>query len=335
MRNTENNYPFNFIAVVVMVALFTSIAEAQTIDIVDQDHFLKEDAVYQLPETENLNQEITLDDFKYTPQEDQESLYQGTGNKFWDKIRTTPGYSFLTSALVPGLGQSAHQNWFRAATYMAVEATAITFRVTQGSKATRRQRQYREFVDNNWSVVKYARWVVDYKNFHEGANLTYDAVAENPGDLDRGADFQNSSDWNRVDLDLLNEMEQSTPVCDSQGQCRTSTFSHVVPRFGTQQYYELSSKFFQFGPGWRDFNSNQLENIWSIDMMSDQWLQGADMARQFNNNFRTAGNMTTLIIVNHVVSAFDAFFTSKLNIQRVKASASIENGGEITLTYNF
>lgn len=300
----------------------------------------EEEPLFTVPEqpfashnqTPEIGEEITLDDFKYVPNEKQ---YQGSQSTFLDKIRTTPGLSFLSSALVPGLGQAAEQNWFRAAAYIAVEATAIGLRISKQSSANRRQQQYNQFVDENWSVVKYARWLVDYKNFHEGANLTYDAVAENPGDLNSGATFNNETDWNRVDLDVLNQMEQNTSICDGQGQCRSSNFSHVVPRFGTQQYYELASKYFQFGPGWNDFNQNQLTNIWSIDQMSANWQQGANMADLFNDNFRTAGNMATLLIVNHVVSAFDAFFTAKLNVKRLHAEASIRNGGEVTLSYNF
>jgi len=299
-----------------------------------------EKSIFKVPEQpfssqsqpQKIGEEITLEDFRYVATENQ---YQGTSNTFLKKIRTTPGYSFLSSALVPGLGQAAEKNWVRAAAFMAVEATAIGLRVTKQSSANSQQQQYNRFVDDNWSVVKYARWLVDYKNFHEGANLTYDAVAESPGELNSQATFNNQTDWDRVNLDALNQMEQNTPICDGQGQCRSSNFSHVVPRFGTQQYYELASKYFQFGPGWNDFNQNQLTNIWSIDQMSANWQQGANMADLFNDNFRTAGNMATLLIVNHVVSAFDAFFTAKLNIKRLHAKASMQNGGEVTLSYNF
>ena len=300
--------------------------EAEPLFKVPDQPFVAQSQSHEVPE------EITLDDFRYVVSDEQ---FRGPENTIFRKIRTTPGFSFLSSALIPGLGQAADQNWFRAAAYVAVEAAAIGLRVTKQSSANRRQQQYNQFVDENWSVVKYARWLVDYKNFHEGANLTYDAVAESPGDLNSAASFNNQTDWNRVDLDALNQMEQNTSICDGQGQCRSSNFSHVVPRFGTQQYYELASKYFQFGPGWNDYNQNQLTNIWSIDQMSANWQQGADMAQLFNDNFRTAGNMATLLIVNHVVSAFDAFFTAKLNVQRLHAEASIKNGGQVTLSYDF
>jgi len=319
--------------IVVLLLLLTASGQAigQTLESIDQESFMQLQDEERFTKTDNINNQVTLDDFHYVPKDQ----YRGPENKFMRKIRNSPGFSFLSSALVPGLGQASNENWIRAATYLAVEATAISLRLTKQSSANRRQAQYNKFVDNNWSVVKYARWLVDYKNFHEGANLTYDAVAEEAGDLNRGADFNNQSDWNRVDLNALNQMERNTPICDGQGQCRTSNFSHVVPRFGTQQYYELASKYFQFGPGWNDFNQDQLTNIWSINQMSANWQQGADMAELFNDNFRFAGNMTTLLIVNHVVSAFDAFITTKLNIQRVHASASPKNGGQFTLTYDF
>lgn len=285
----------------------------------------------------------TVDDFYYQPEEVSGDREGGV----FDKIARNPGLSFLSSALLPGAGQAVNKKWVRAGLYLAAEAVAVSIYAINVSQAPTQEERYERFVNENWSVVNYAQWLIDYKNYHEGTNLSYDAVAQNPGDLDRPADYQNRTDWRRVNRERLNELEYDTRVCSSQGSC-TATFSHVVPEFGSQQYYELASKYVQFGPGWREFyngisynqratTASLYDNVLNFESMPSMWLRGAALADEFNDSYRLASTMGSILILNHVISAFDALFTSKLANYRLQTSAAVQPNGnpEIRLTYRF
>jgi len=248
-----------------------------------------------------------------------------------NSLRTKPGLAFFSSAILPGSGQAANKNWVRSGIYLAAEGAAIFLISHNNSKAKTRQQNYENFVDQNWSVVQYAQWIVD---FHEVNNLDNEFLSDLKNQVDGvNAAFDTSIDWSRVDLKLLNDVERNTPFIFSD--MSSNNFSHTLPGFGSQQYYELVSKFYQFGPGWRDFNTPVTQNIATASAMSDLFFEGRDRAEQFNDNFRRADNIFALLIVNHVVSAFDAFFTVKLNQHRMQAKAGVLPGEQLQITYRF
>lgn len=250
---------------------------------------------------------------------------------FVNSIRNKSGLAFLSSAILPGSGQAANKNWVRSGIYLAVEGAAIFLISHNNSKAKSRQRNYENFVDQNWSVVQYAQWIVE---FHEVNGLNNEFLADLKSQVDGvNAAFDTSIDWNRVDIRVLNNVERNTPFIFSD--MASNNFSHTLPGFGSQQYYELVSKFYQFGPGWRDFNTPVTQNIATASAMSDLFFEGRDRAEQFNDNFRRADNIFALLIVNHVVSAFDAFFTVRLRQHRMQAKAGVLPGEQLQITYRF
>ncbi len=250
---------------------------------------------------------------------------------FVRSIQTKPGLAFISSAIIPGSGQAANGNWVRSGLYLALEGTAIFLIAQNRSKAKTRQRNYENFVDSNWSVVQYAQWIVDFHEVNGIENEFLDDLKNQVNGVQ--AAFNTSIDWNRVDLSLLNNVERNTPFIFSD--MARNNFSHVLPGFGSQQYYELVSKFYQFGPGWRDFNTPVTDNIATASAMSPLFFEGRDRAEQFNDNFRRADNIFALLIVNHVVSAFDAYFTVRLRQHRLQATAGILPGEQLNISYRF
>lgn len=250
---------------------------------------------------------------------------------FVNSIRNKSGLAFLSSAILPGSGQAANKNWVRSGIYLAAEGAAIFLISHNNSKAKSRQRNYENFVDQNWSVVQYAQWIVE---FHEVNGLENEFLDDLKSQVDGvNAAFDTSIDWNRIDIGVLNNVERNTPFIFSD--MSSNNFSHTLPGFGSQQYYELVSKFYQFGPGWRDFSTPVTENIARASAMGDLFFEGRDRAEQFNDNFRRADNIFALLIVNHVVSAFDAFFTVRLRQHRMQAKAGVLPGEQLQFTYRF
>ncbi len=276
--------------------------------------------------------DITLRDFRYHASVEDESLFE--------PFRRKPGLAFLGSALIPGTGQAINKKWLRAGAFFLAEAALLTLHFTQLHEARKQQRQYRRFADDHWSVVGYARWLVNYHDNNNIANAHIDDLRSQIQGM--SAAYDPDIDWKRVDLQLLREVEENTPFIYPDGTV-SHNFSHLMPDYGSQQYYELISKYYQYGPGWRDFGTNRegetLDSLyrlnWDGSDMPYNFFRGAGLAQSFNDHFRFAGNMVSLLILNHVVSAFDAFLTVKINNNRLKAEAKLLRPNSFTLKYHF
>ncbi|HKJ31475.1 MAG TPA: hypothetical protein VKA34_06585 [Balneolales bacterium] len=237
-------------------------------------------------------------------------------DSFFNKLSRKPGIPFLSSALVPGLGQAENHQWVKMGIFVGIEAAALVYHFHMYHQAQNLERDYHYYADHNWSLVKYARFLIDYHNaYYPNDPISYNSLAKN------GQQLGNSSadtriDWNRVSIDAIRQLEKKTLYGGTTGDA----FSHSLPDLGSQQYYELMSKYYQFGPGWKDFQTPPKSVNWSPDGMSPDWHLGAKRAAAFNNHYRTAEKMMMVVIINHFVSAFDAFFTSKIRNEHLEAS---------------
>ncbi len=253
----------------------------------------------------------------YTFSNDSVTSKKVTSNKgFFNTIERKPGLAFLSSAAVPGIGQMANGQWLKAGIFLTIEAAALTYHFVMQNEGNNLTRDYHQYADLNWSVVKYARFLVDYHNaFYPNNPITYNSLA-NPGYQLGTSSANTRDDWKRVNINAVHQLERKTYYDGTSG----NAFSHNLPDLGSQQYYELMSKYYQFGPGWKDFNTQPTQIVWEPNGMSYDWHLGAHRAADFNDHLRTASRMLTLVIVNHFVSAFDAYFTSKLHNERLHAS---------------
>lgn len=261
------------------------------------------------------------------------SLSKKSGN-FFDKVGTDPGLSFLSSAFVPGLGQAAHHQWIKAGVFAAIEAVTIYYHFHLRHQGSHLEGQYIQFADNNWSVVNYANFLVNYHNhyFQKDQIDPGSYIQKGPDPNQPYAPTYTHEDWQRVNIEKLHQLEDITYYDGTSGV----PFSHNMPDYGSQQYYELMSKYFQFGPGWKDFQAKYQNNpyaiSWSWNGMSPDFHQGSSRANEYNNKFRMATNVLTITIINHFVSAFDSFITAKLRTNRLHVEA---NGMGATLIYGF
>jgi hypothetical protein len=261
-------------------------------------------------------------------------LYQdASGGGFMKGISTRPGFAFLASALVPGLGQAANEQWWKTALFVSVEAAAIGLYIHNENRARSVERRFWRMADENWSVVNYARWLVDFYNDQNPGNPVNPDNLLNPGYQGQGIPtpaFDNSRDWPVINLQGLRQLERST-IYPTTG----NPFSHDLPDYGSQQYYELISKYWQYGPGWIDWNNAVHTISLGNAGMPPLWLEHARIEEIFNDRYRFAGNMLTLLLMNHFISAFDAFFTVRLRNHRMEASMSSDYIGGFNLRYRF
>lgn len=276
---------------------------------------------------------VTMADFRYRPEEQQPAFAPVR----W--MQTKPGIALLGSAVIPGLGQAANNKWLRAGAYFLADALLLAVHIDSYNRALESERRYEEFADANWSVVGYAQWLVTYHDQNGIANPYLDQLRRQVEGV--SPEYEPASDWNTVELELLRNVERNTPFITPDGP--GNAFSHVMPDYGSQQYYELISKYYQFGPGWNDFGSDRDGNpldsryqlAWDGSDMPFNFFLGSDMAEQFNDKYRLAGNMISLMILNHVISAFDALLTVKIKNNRLQTETSLIGTNQITLKYRF
>lgn len=289
------------------------------------------------PAPEKAVAPLSISDMAYQPSDN--------GSGFINAQRTNPGVAFLSSAILPGSAQAANGKWARAGIYLATEAFSIFYYINRNNVAKDQEQAYEAFTHQNWSVVAYAEWLVGY---YDNNGVTHPQLENlrnmvNSANGGQGPNFTDTrNDWDQINIRLLQQIERDTPlIC---GTCGDGNFSHVLPAYGSQQYYELISKYYQFEGGWSDFYS---ENVavanpnydYLFDnrgtLTSDFFKQGVEMADRFNNNYRRAGNILNLLVINHVVSAFDALFSVKLKNSRIQGSANMLRADSFSLTLHF
>lgn len=313
----------NLVLILVITALFTGVNFAQ----------LKSDLAGTIIKVEDLpaERDLSIKDFSF----------QQSSNGFINAQQTVPGVAFLSSAVLPGSAQAANGKWARAGVYLAVEAFSIFYYINRNNVAKDQERAYEAFTHKEWSVVAYSQWLIGYYDNNGLSHDKLDQLRTMVGGLD--PDFSDTrNDWNKVNINLLQEIERETDlVCST---CGSGDFSHVLPAYGSQQYYELISKYYQFEGGWSDFyaenvavNNPNYDYLYDNkgDLASPFFLLGAERADRFNNNYRRAGNILNLLVINHVVSAFDALFSVKLKNAQVQASANMMRPDSFSLTLHF
>lgn len=255
---------------------------------------------------------------------------------FMASIADNPGYAFLASAAIPGLGQAANSQWWKTAIFVAAEATAIGIYIHRENRGRDGERYYEEYGNEHWSVVQYAQYVVTNHKHEHGKEfkdlLKSDFLDDFNYDENRpfgGIEpvFDIDVEWDMIDRQALNEAERNSLYATG------NYFSHSVEPYGSQQYYELMSKYFQFGPGWRQWDSG-IHDIDKQQMPENFWYH-AQIGFDFNDDLSVARNMLTLLITNHFVSAFDAYFTQKLRENRMQPTASMEYGLRPTFGFNY
>lgn len=269
-------------------------------------------------------QNITIDDLK-------PKINYAQSDPFYQPIKEKPAWALLSSAILPGSGQAANKKWLRSGLYFLAEAVMVGVYLKSSHDAEVEERRYKRFANNNWSVVTYANWLVEY---HEQNNLSNEYIDDLKQHIEgKTADYNPDSDWSKVDIELLRNVERNTPFVYPERI--GNNFSHIMPKYGSQQYYELISKYYQYGPGWNDF-PDQYQLTWDGSGMPDNFLLGSRMAADFNDSYRLAGNMVSFLILNHIISAFDAYLTVKIKNKKLETEANLLNPHRtFTLKFHF
>ena len=209
------------------------------------------------------------------------------------------------SALIPGAGQIYTESYWEAALFIAVDAAAWIVAYKYDEKGDKQTDDFQNFANANWSVVKYAEYTQ--------TNLAQPGKVYNwrkPGT--EGMDPFDRP-WTQVNWDVINQMER-----DIAGY-----YSHTLPPYNEQQYYELIGKYPQFSQGWRDADPTIGSDYESIKAhLSPMFLGYAVERGKANDYYTSAVSWVTVALVNHLLSAADGAW-SALRYNKAQASASM------------
>lgn len=211
-------------------------------------------------------------------------------NLFNSDKEKNPILAAALSAIVPGTGQFYAKNYVKSAIFLGVEAGLwITYAIFQ-KKGDDQTDIYRKYANDNWSVRKYASWLKT-----EGF----------PG--------SGIIDPNLQNLEIL---RQQINACeDSAG------FSHKLPPFGDQQYYEVIGKYQNYVSGWSEAIGVTKNNFQTFKLAQvDFYMNERERANTYYNN----GSLTlTVVIVNHILSAADAVWSVSIFNKSLEVKTSV------------
>jgi len=248
--------------------------------------------------------------------------------------------AFGLSAVVPGLGQAYNKQWIKAGIVLATEVALIAGYSTWHSQGVDGRDAYQAFAHNAWSPLRYAQWLngyVDYLETELGTPIDAGLIEINDNILN--VDYQHPESWtNEQALFVRSLILQIRNVESNIYHPETgASFSHKLPFFGEQQYYELVGKYFQFAPGWDDYPAwvdAEGKFIQSIDPemtasdgskpnVSDTFFRYAEDHGQANDYLRRASRVSLFFVLNHLIAAVDAAVFAKMHNNRLQASVQM------------
>ncbi|MDZ4700945.1 MAG: hypothetical protein SH809_14655 [Rhodothermales bacterium] len=240
------------------------------------------------------------------------------------------GLAFGLSAVVPGAGQAYNQQWVKAGVAIAAEALIITSGIVWRRQGLDLEDDYINYAHGFWEPTKYASWLNDYSQFIQStlqANVTAPPVA-----IPTGIDFTRPEQWTDAEWQQVDAFFGQIQTLERQMfhvETRAA-FSHTLPDFSEQQYYELVGKYYQFAPGWEDYpewivggeyrpaiDPSQTAADGSKPNVSPRFFQYSDDHAHANDVLRRASRVSMLLVVTHLVSAFEAAISAKLHNDRL------------------
>ena len=211
--------------------------------------------------------------------------------------KKSPVLAGVLSLLIPGAGEIYTEEYLKAGIFIAIEAAVITTAVIYDKKGNDKTIEFQNYADKNWSVNKYAEWTLDnLPTLNSSLNASDFSVFNTDG----------SVNWAE-----LNRLERSI----GRG------YSHSLPPYGEQQYYELIGKYPQYSAGWNDFD----DNLTDYHNSSPNFLFYAGERGKANDLYNIASKAVIGIYINHFLSTLDAVWSATRFNKNIAVKVRLEN----------
>ncbi len=231
-----------------------------------------------------LSHNNLLNDFKEN-KTDFSSVYENTQKK----KKKSVGLGVLLSALVPGAGEFYGENYLKAGIFFGIELLAWGTYIYFEKKGDSRTADYQAYADQYWNVRTYAAWLKD-EGFTESGQI-------NPNEPD------------------LNVLREQIMVCERRN------FSHTMPEYGSQQFYELIGKYQNFQAGWTNLAHRPTKDpgpYWYETYHDPVFTNYAVTREDANDMYEYAKIGPVTAIINHILSAADAAWVISTYNSKIK-----------------
>lgn len=263
-----------------------------------------------------------------------------TGNLAWDlmqrqdsvvasssvmhqPLKVNPFMHGLYSMVLPGAGQWVNDQPTKAVVFLAAEVLCASYAVYANRQGDQKTAAFQKYADEHWSPVRYAQWINVYGVSDYGPAAVIDLAKV------RNFDFNEINAWERG--------------------THTEGFSHALPKHGEQQYYELIGKYNQYKFGWdtypQDVNGVPVSDGKRYDdMIPQQLLNYAADRGKANDQYYASSFAVRMLLLNHLLSAIDAYFAGErinrtvsagMNIRQVETEFGPAAHTELTLSLAF
>ena len=219
-----------------------------------------------------------------------------------DKIKTnrnvkdetkSPFLGALLSGVIPGAGEFYAKSFIKSAIFFGIEAGLWTAYAVYQKKGNDQTESFQNFADQNWSINKYARWLVQEQ--FQGYNAITDPLTTD-----------------------LNRLRMEVNIVEAQN------FSHQLPPIGEQQYYELIGKYQNFVTGWSDANLNVVNRNNYGSYKTDMFVGYSYDRQTANDYYNKSSTSITLVILNHLLSSADAAWSVSMFNKDLKVKTSLK-----------
>ncbi len=254
--------------------------------------------------------------------------------------KKSPLLAGILSGILPGAGEFYAERYLKAGIIFVVEAAAITTAIIYNNKGDSQTQSFQNYANQNWNVAKYAAWTIQHISNVVNANSdptlssNPDQNVKNYNIFPGGNPPANTTDWSqyRVDWNELNKLESAI----------SGGYSHMLPHFGEQQYYELIGKYPQYSHGWNTavMSDNDFHTL------TPQMVGYAHQRAVANDYYADSKTAIIIIYINHFMSIFDAVWSVDNYNKSLAVNFRMQNGNinysdrlelvpTINISYNF
>jgi hypothetical protein len=205
-----------------------------------------------------------------------------------DENKKSPLLAGLFSAVLPGAGEVYSESYLKAAIFFVIEVSAITANILWTKKGDDLTLEFQNYADEHWSPALYAEWL---NNFPQPGAEGAPQIVIDPD--------KNKKSWERVDFKQINQVEELV-----------KTFSHRLVPHGEQQYYELIGKYRQYNHGWDYWESHESTAEYYNNIPQQMLDYAAMHIKPDETYYKYATTAVVVIVINHVLSAIDAVWTT-------------------------
>lgn len=207
-----------------------------------------------------------------------------------DRSEKSPWIAGLLSAAIPGAGEFYAGSYVKAGIFFGIEVATWVISSNYNRKGDKQTAFFKAYADEHYSPIRYAEWLYTYVDqINPAVNKDQYDLFNEQYDPDSGPPF---SYLNWVQL---NRMEYAVG----------GGFTHRLPVYGEQQYYELIGKYKQFSKGWDD-EPDELDHT----TPEERYYYYAEQFNLADKYYNIASSFVAVTIANHILSAFDAAWSA-------------------------